>query len=176
MSPPSQRRRLLTYATIAVVAVPCMLICGVFLGLLPWWSVNCSHHDVDLRSGRLRYTRYLFWVPVQEKIEDSALTKELRRGDVADTTPSWRRAVTHSPGRHSPHYVFHSAIGQIRELEMLWRLADFAPEARRASAKRVLQLWQEHGHDREAGEYLRAVGKRVLAAEGQIGEADLPRW
>ena len=160
MSQPRQRR-LLTHA---VVAVPCLLIGAVFLGLLPWRSVNCSHHDVDIHSGRLRFTQYLFWVPVQERIEDSSLTRALRPDDLAGTGPSWRRAMTLSPGHHSPHYVFHSAIHQIQELERLWRLADFSPEARRASAKRVLQLWQQHGEDSEAGEYLSAVSKRALAA------------
>jgi len=79
--------------------------------------------------------------------------------------------------RHSPHYSFHGAIHQIRELEMAWRLADFTTEARRASARRVLQLWQQAGNDNDAEDFLRALDELAQSRDGdtnRITEADLP--
>jgi hypothetical protein len=179
MSQPRQRRRMLIYTVVVLVAIPCLLFCATLVGLLPWSPVNCWHHDVDIHSGRVRYTRYVFWIPVRQKIEDSSLTKALHQDDLGGITAEWHHAMTFSPGlRHSPHYIFHSAINQIRELELSWSLADFTPEARRASARRVLQLWQQTGSDSGAGDYLRALGESALSADGKtnrIAEADLPR-
>ena len=170
---------MLLYAVVVLAAIPCLLFVATLIGVLPWSPVNCWHHDVDTYSGRLRYTRYVFWVPIREKIEDSSLTKALHHDDLAGVKSGWHHAMTFSPGlRHSPNYVSHSAIHQIRELEMSWSLADFTPEARRASARHVLDLWQRTGSDSGAGDFLRALGDRELSANGttnKLAVADLPK-
>jgi hypothetical protein len=179
MNQPENRRRTLLWAVVSVLVAPVLLFAASLLGLFPWSPINCTHHDVDIQSGRLRLTRYIFWLRVHESFEDSALTKALRPEDYAATKPEWRHAVTLSPGlRHSPHYIYHSAIAQIRQLELAWSLAEFTPAARRASAKRILQLWQQTGGDDGAKPYLRALDNFALAdnaGERTIDERDLPR-
>jgi len=128
---------------------------------------------VDIHSGRVRLTRYIFWLRVYESVEDSALTRALQPEDFSATAPEWHHAVTLSPGLgHSPHYRFHSAIAQIRQLELAWSLAEFTPAARRASAKRILQLWQQTGGDDGAKPYLRALDNLAFAGSSQKGAID----
>ncbi len=164
---------------LSVLAAPVLLFGASLLGFFPWSPINCTHHDVDIHSGRVRLTRYIFWLRVHESVEDSALTKALRPEDYAATTPKWHHAVTLSPGLgHSPHYAYHSAIAQIRELELAWSLAEFTPAARRASSKRILQLWQQTGGDDGAKPYLLALDGLALADGSDrrtIDERDLPR-
>ena len=165
----SKTLRLVAYGLLTAASVPLLLFGASLLGLLPWSPVNCWHRDIDIQSGRIRFTRYLFWMPIDQRIEDSSLTKALRGSDTAETAPEWRRVLTFSPGlRHSPHYRYHSAIAQVRELEMALSLATFTSETRRPSARRVLRLWQESGEDRGARDYLRAVAELALATTNQV--------
>lgn len=179
MSQHTNRRRVLRWAVLSVLAAPVLLFGASLLGFFPWSPINCTHHDVDIHSGRVRLTRYVFWLRVHESFEDSALTKALRPEDYAATKPEWRHAVTLSPGLgHSPHYTYHSAIAQIRQLELAWSLAEFTPAARRASARRILQLWQRAGGDDGAKPYLLALDNLALADNADkmtIDERDLPK-
>ena len=59
-----------------------------------------------------------------------------------------------STSGHSPHYVFHSALGQINELESMWRVHPFSERAQQQVARRVLDLWQAELDDFHAGEYI----------------------
>lgn len=156
-------------------AVPFLLS---LVGLLPWSPINCWHYDVDIHSGRIRYTRYFAFVPISQRIDESALSRALQPEDLRASHPDWRRALTFSPGvRHSPHYLFHSAIHQIWELEMAWRVGEFTPAARRSSAKRVLELWQEGQSANAAKPYLRAISDLVLRSDSEhvsTDEKDLP--
>jgi hypothetical protein len=179
MSQPTKLRRLLRWTLLLVVAAPILLLIASELGFFPWSGINCTTQDVDIHSGRIRYSRYLLFVPIERRVEDSALTKALLPEDTASVRAEWHAAVTFSPGlRHSPHYIFHSAIHQIRELDGAWQMAEFTPAARRASAKRVLQLWQQSGSDYGARDYLRLVSELALADESRtrrIDERDLPK-
>jgi hypothetical protein len=179
MNPAKQGRCIIACAVVILIAIPSLLFSATLVGLLPWSPINCWSRDVDITSGRLRYTRHIFWIPVRQTIEDSSLTKALNLDDLRDKNTEWHHAITHSPGMsNSPHYFFHSAIHQISELELEWRIVEFTPEARRASAKRVLQLWQQTGKDAAVEEYLQALGEIVMSADGKtnrITEADLPR-
>lgn len=148
------------------------------VGLLPWSPINCWRQEVDIHSGRIRYTRYLVFIPVSRRIDKSALSRVLQSEDLRDSHPEWRPVITLSPGvRNSPHYSFHSAIAQIRELEAVWQAGGFAPAAQRSSAKRVLELWQEEQSDHAVSTYLQSISKLALRQDSEgkgTDEKDLP--
>ena len=168
--------------------IPWMVAAGAFLlavplvlsqvGFFPWSPINCWHYEVDIHSGRIRYTRYLAFVPVSQRTDESAVSRVLHTEDFQYSYPDWRRAVTLSPGvRNSPHYIFHSAIAQIRELELLWHAGNFTPAARRSSAKRVIELWQEGQNDDAAKSYLRTISDLAFRSDSELrstNENDLP--
>lgn len=127
-------------------------------GLMAWSRINCWNYDIDVKSGRIRYTRYLCYVQVADRVEDSALSSILKDQMSVAGPPEWRRVHTFSPGvRHSPHYVYHSAISQIKDIETIWTVDKFTDDAKRRTAADLLKLWQRDKGDWEARDYLREL-------------------
>ena len=149
-----------------------------FLGFFPWSPLNCWHYDVDINSGRIRYTRFFLFGQLAQRVEESSLSAALRSDDIAGQQPDWQRVHTLSPNVHnSPHYIFHAAMSQVRQLDLIWRIGNFTPAARRASAKRVLELWKQAQSDKGARPYLRALeglASEADSAHKSIDERDLP--
>ncbi len=164
--------RKLTLAGAVVAVVILVLISGIF----PWSELNCRHEEIDLNSGRIRHSRRLFYVSYDERIEETWLSQAL--GDSA-SSPEWRKVNTFSPGLgHSPHYLYHGAISQIRELELIETFVPIEPAARRVVARRLLQSWQESGSYFAAGKVIEQVGAKVIALREAgahvITSAELP--
>ncbi|MFH0911272.1 MAG: hypothetical protein V1918_07215 [Planctomycetota bacterium] len=152
-------KRIAVTAGVLAVAGPIVfyMICFLFF---PRSKLCCTHYDVDIQTGRVRTTSYLFFMKIQEKIEDSYLTTLLTEEDLKDVQPEWKRVNTFSPDvRYSPHYVYHGAFGQIRELDMIFsgHGETFDPPTKRHIAKTVLRLWQESGNRFSAGHYIGKV-------------------
>jgi len=164
----------LAFGAIAWVAF--YFVCSIFF---PWSRLNCRHEDVDIRTGRVRYTRYLLYARVSQRIVDSVLTQALPQEAVKDVQPDWHRVNTFSPGlTHSPHYTYHGGLFTVRLVEQAWQEAVFTERARRQVAETVLRLWQEDGGDVGAKDYAHRVADLAFRAadEGrqQITAAELP--
>lgn len=153
-------KRRITKWTIVLALAVCIghLAMSIFF---PWSPLNCRHQDVDITTGRLRFTRYLLFCKVSERIEPSTLSQALPPDVVAAATPEWHRVNTFSPGvHHSPHYIFHSAIYQIHILDDIWKMPEFydlPEELRKQTALHVLALWQHSGNDSLADDYIRGL-------------------
>lgn len=168
--------------TLCIVGISACILATPFVlslaGLFPGSALNCWHYDVDVCSGRIRYTRYIAFVPIRQSVDESALSLALLPEDLQDSQPDWRRVTTLSPGvRNSPHFIFHSAMAQIQELEADWQTGEFTAAARRSSAKRLLELWQQGQCDDAAEPYLRtisALASRSGAEHRPTEERDLP--
>ena len=145
---------------IGVVAVLIALGVGwaVGLGCYPfvrWSPLNCRHEDIDINTGRIRHQRFLVGMCVRERFEETPISPQF---DLSNVAPDWRRVNTFSPlVRHSPHYRFHSAIHQARELELIWQGTSFTPEAKKQACQDMLQLWQTSQSDYAAEGYIRAL-------------------
>jgi hypothetical protein len=112
-------------------------------GLFPWSGLNCWTSEIDVYSGQRRYTRYLYWIPTQTSIYDTAITKELTPENLKGLPTKWYLVNTGSPQiHHSPHYRYHGAWEQIRDLEDLWKRTGATKESRRFTAIQILRLWQ----------------------------------
>lgn len=139
---------LLSVFLLAVVVIPFFI---------PWSPLNCWHEEVDITTGRIRRQWILLFVTVAESIEETPLSEVVLRGQPPTETPQWQRINTFSPGvQYSPHYRYHGAGQQIRELAELWQLPppqSFPEELKEPTARHVLALWQE-GSDSHAGDYL----------------------
>jgi hypothetical protein len=161
-----------------VGAIPLTLLTLSTIGCFPWSTINCTQSDIALNSGRIRHTRYLLGIPITRSVQASALTRALSLEDTANLEEDWQPVVTLSPGlHHSPHYRFHGAMGQIRELEICWEFGKMTPEARGQTARQVLHLWHQTGNYFQAGRYIQAVWERAVEAEKSgksIDVRDLP--
>lgn len=163
---------------LVVAAIPSLVFILSLFGLFPWSGVNCCQDDIDITSGRTRHTCYLFWIAVTRTMTDSALTKALSPQDRIDLREEWHPVVTFSPGvRHSPHYRFHGATYEIRELETCWEYGEMGSAARRETAKHLLQLWQQAGNDFQAKDYVQSLWEQAQEAKKKgepIDVGDLP--
>lgn len=131
-------------------------------GLFTWSRLNCWDEEIDILSGRMRYTRYLFYCRVSERVASTELSEALRPTDFDPDAPKWRKVNTFSPGvHHSPHYAYHAASAQTRTLVMYWRMGQFTPAARRESALRLLADYQRGKGYFVAEPYLRQLSDLV---------------
>lgn len=173
-----KRRPRLRWALAAALCVPGLAFLATEAGAPLPAEINCRSDEVDIRTGRVRHTRYLFFVPIRRRVEDSVLSRALPPAVLSAASPDWHRVNTFRPGSLiSVHHRFHGALGQIRTLENLLQSATFTPGATRAVAARILGMWQNSGGDSGVDDYLRALqdltkdGGRV---PGTIDEGDLP--
>ena len=182
-------RQITCYGTVVVMTFKTQKLWLVFLILIVlivsiftvpgWWKLCYRCEDVDIKSGRIRYTRHLFYCKISEKIDDTILTKAL--GEFAeDVQPDWRRVSTFSLGvRHSTHYVYHGAIVQILQVGMIWQMSPFSDGAKRQVARTILDKWKADGHCFGVDDYIRdlsrIVGRKTeFDSEAIISVADLP--
>ena len=153
-------RRRMVVGVILVVGSLAVAVSGIFT----WSPLNCTQEEVDIRTGRLRYTWYLLYCKVSQRVEDSPLTTALLPKAVKSVEPDWHLVNTFSPFTHrSPHYVFHGAVAEIREVAAVWDMAPFQPDAKRQIAQTVITLWQRDGSEFCATEYIESLGQ--LACE-----------
>jgi len=147
-----------------VVSVLLLIICYFAVSaLFPWTRFNCEYEDIDIRTGRLRLTRYVLFCRISERIEESPLSEAIPAEMVAAEDPQWRRVNTFTPpGRHSPHHIFHSAIGQINMLARIWEMSEtethgLPANLKQKTARHVLALWQYGDDDSLVDGYLRCL-------------------
>ena len=137
--------------------------------LSPIW---CIHQDVDINTGKIRYTRYLLYCKINEKINDSLLTETIEPFS-ENIQPDWHRVNTFSPLiQYSPHYSFHGATNQIMKVKFTWESYPFSNEAKRQIVQTVLDKWQSDGHYFGVSSYLYNVSfiadKKIKADPNSI--------
>jgi hypothetical protein len=143
---------------VAIVLIVWVVGCGCY-PFVQWSPLNCSNQDVDINTGRFRHQRYLVWICINERIEESLLSRTL---DPAETSPIWQRCTTVSPFvNYSPNYHFGAAPSQVKSLGMIWDAATFSLEAQKQICKSVLYLWQTGQYAGAADEYIESLDALV---------------
>jgi hypothetical protein len=135
---------------------------GLLLGplvvpiFMPWSEINCRHQDINIKTGKARYSRCIWFVKISERIENTPISLALN-GETVDVTriKPWHRVNTFSPGSgHSPHYTFHSALHQAYQMQTLESQHELTPERKKEIAKAILTAWQQTGRDSGADELI----------------------
>lgn len=117
----------------------------------PWSRINCTSHEIDIVSGKVRESRYLYWIPISQNVAESELSTAAKLGG----GPEWHHVLCFGPyDEHSPHYVFHSALYQIRVLKQIWDMYGIDEATRGETARTVLMLWTKTGNDHAVDDYL----------------------
>lgn len=116
---------------------------------VPWTGLNCRDEEINIQTGKARYTRKFWFVPLYIKTQDTAFSFALG-GEKIDA-PSrkiseWQTVNTFSPGtENSPHYVFHGAFGDAWMLEKLRDEYWLPPSEIKDLARQTLITWQTKG-------------------------------
>ena len=120
--------------------------------LLPivWLASGCSvdvlscHDDLDIRTGRIRTTGYVVFMPLCSTTKDTVITKALPKAQVQDNKPEWRRINTYYwlvPV--SPYHEYHNAFGAIRRFQAVTSRICFSRAALCYVASQTVKLWEE---------------------------------
>jgi hypothetical protein len=128
--------------------------------------INYRQEDINIKTGRARHARYVFFLKMSQAIEDTPLSVALE-GQVIDVSPiqAWHSVNTLRFGTRScTHYAFSDALVQARELTLLSETYDLTPPERTNIAREVLTRWQMAGRDSSAEGYLRDVMMKLDAA------------
>ena len=123
-----------------------------------WSRINVTESEIDLLSGRVRRTVYLYWLNVGESYYDTPLSKELHNGQLCNSEGTW--VPYGSSGiyvKHSPHYAYHGALFQAKQLEMIWVMNETETSQRKKQGSELLGLWRSNNSDEEGGDYIRNI-------------------
>jgi hypothetical protein len=151
MTPMKRRWSIVGVSLLTLLCAPYVVSC-----FRPGTELRCEHQEINIKTGQARFSNYLWYVKISERVEDTWLSLALQ-GERVDITSirAWHRANTFSPGvRHSPHYAFHSALFQAHELTELDELCELTAERKREIARTILSAWQESGADDGANAYI----------------------
>jgi hypothetical protein len=149
---------------IAIVPVA-VLLAGPWVVpfVAPWLRINCRSQEINIKTGQVRYSRYLWYIKISERLEDTILSKVLggESVDAADIAP-WHRVNTFSPGlHHSPHYRFHGALSQAHEIELLFEMLEPDAQRKQQIVRDVLRLWQTKGDYFEAERHIATLSEQM---------------
>jgi hypothetical protein len=131
-------------------------------------QVQWTHEsqEVDIATGRLRFTRYSGDKKVSERIEDTSLSRALLRDNPTGAGPSWRCANTFARCKDGfSHDDYHILITQMSELRGIWQDFAVSDVFKKRTAEHLVALWQYGGvDDWPAGSYLREL-QSLMASE-----------
>jgi hypothetical protein len=141
-----------------------------------WSQINCWTREINIQTGHQRYTRYWFWCVTEQRVEPTWISETLTTPVPSSTVnPGWHLVATLSPGTgHSPHYVFHGALGDLQSIEQLVTLVPAEKDAQRSLASSILWLWQAFDDDSEAGSYISDVSSAALKVD-QLRLSEVPK-
>jgi hypothetical protein len=167
--------------TVVIYFLIVLLIAAWVIGFgcwpfLQWSPLNRWDEQVDINSGRIRRQWELAGIHVSKTIEETSISRMLA-GETADKPAIWRTANTFSPLVHySPHHQYHSAIYQLYQIELYWKMTPFTEEARKQTARDILALWQLNQGDDPVFEYLQKIGTLTQKKIGKspIDAGELP--
>ncbi|NLF30040.1 MAG: hypothetical protein GX591_04035 [Planctomycetes bacterium] len=159
-------------------------MCTLFIGaaaivvfapglIAPWSRLNNEEQELDLSSGRARFTRYVLYCQVSQEVRNTAISKALGSSRGSEGDEGWVMVNIFQPGvSHSPHFLYHGAFSQITGLEIHWDMADFTQDARAETARQLLKVWRDGGSDSAADRYLDNLAGTVVWDSGQPTTAD----
>jgi hypothetical protein len=134
--------------------------------IIPWTGINCKHQDINIKTGKVRYTRSLWYITISERVEDTVLSQAIKGHivDVADVKP-WHRVNTFSLyWNYSPHYTFHSALCQVSQVKRFGYIAKLTSKQKQEIAKEILTAWQKSGNDQGASEIISRLQEKAMSS------------
>ena len=133
--------------------------------------------EIDIRSGRVRSTRYVLFLRTGSSVVETPLSRALPAEP--EGTPDWQLVNTFDGWSGvSPHHAYHGAINQTQHVALLWQLVPFDAEAKQMVAANVLKRWQADGGYWGADRYLIAVdeaaSEHFIGGQGPVSADQVP--
>ena len=98
--------------------------------------------EVDIRTARERRMERILGYPAGKGVEATPVSRALPDEMVQRVEPDWKVAVYYHANA-SIHTAYHGAGSQIEQLQDIWRLQNYPPEIRTATARHLVGMWQQ---------------------------------
>jgi len=121
---------------------------------LPTW--NCETQEINIKTGQARYRRYRFFVKICDATKDTALSRAITQPMSVTDIKDWHTVNQFAQPslRISPHYKYHGALSQVREVEMLQKVYALNESNVASIARQLLITWQTNGSYYAASDFL----------------------
>ncbi len=163
-------KRIFLIGVLCVLAVLTLipLVVPVFV---PWTTLNCRSLYIDIRSGRTRFVRHLYFIPIRDEVHETSCSRSLFPNRDYPP-PDWKMDTRLSPYlRNSPHYALHGAATTMRMIDMESELSE---EEKNTLRRQILHLWQSGKGKHEAKNLLLETAERKTNQTGQ-DRKDVPK-
>ena len=161
---------------IFLICIICFLVVLALIPLvvpffIPWTMLNCRTLYIDIQSGRTRFVRHLYFIPIRDEIHETSCSRSLYPNRNYPP-PDWRIDTRLSPYlRNSPHYALHGAVTIMRMIDMESELTE---KEKYTLRKQILHLWQSGKGKHEAKNLLWKTAERETNQTGQ-DRKDVPK-
>ena len=113
--------------------------------------------EVDISTARIRYTHYLFYIPIYNCIEETAPFLALP-SNFREKSADWKPVnLFVGLDKVSPHYRFHGAVNQLEQITLAWQLSNFSPEQKQQQIITLLSLWQNGNDYHSASSFVQEI-------------------
>jgi len=151
-------RRIVLFSFCGLIA-----LCGVALFILPslgFDHLNAELQEIDINSGKARFTRFVLYLPVSQAEKETVVSRLLSGPTQAPS--EWHSVNLFTAGsRISPHYRFHGALSQINRLEAALQNSNMTEEDMELYARRVVKAWKDEGDYFAAGAIIEEAEERA---------------
>jgi hypothetical protein len=151
-------RRIILFSFCGLIA-----LCGVALFILPslgFAHLNAELQEIDINSGKARFTRFVFYMRVSQ-VEKETVVSRLISGPTQART-EWHSVNLFTAGsRISPHYCFHGALSQLNRLELALQNSNMTEEDMQLYARRIVKAWKAEGDYFAAGAVIEEAEDRA---------------
>ncbi len=142
------RKFVIFAAVVAAVAV-------VFMPQVFGSRINNEECEMDLWSGRERITRHFLFCQVRQELKQTPFSDAIARTGPAATEERWVTTfVTEMGIGKLASSIWMWAPVRARDLERLWTMAKFDPEAQGKSARQLLWAMREGGSSYPSRDYM----------------------
>jgi hypothetical protein len=158
------RKRVILFSIATVLIVP-------FLGIS--FRMNGEDVHIDLSTGRVRTSRYIYCIRIRQTFEDTPVSEVLRGyppvGDDGRQDPMGNLS-------HDVSSPIRTRAGADAPVGEVWEAAEFTPEARVKTARQFLRILREGRGDRASGDYVQhfQVGVWEEMLKGPVAADDIP--
>ena len=133
----------------------------------PWSRLNNEEQELDLLSGRARFSRYFLYCQVRRDVHETPLSEALGAGGEPAGGERWVKVNVFQPGvSNSPHFYYHGAFFQIGQLGKYWQTGRFDRGARAKTARQLLRVWRDGGSYHAAEPYFEHLLEWIVSRDG----------
>ena len=113
----------------------------------PHSLINRSIRNVDTETGRMRTTRFYYWLPIHREYSHTGLSQALKITPLDMREGEW------------DVYPGNRAAAEAEALKIVWAMQDCSEDEKAESARQLLSIWSRDPLDLSAYDYIQDLNQ-----------------